>query len=51
VNAVEIVRNIAGAIGAKPSQVALTWLLGRGDFIVPIPGTKRRLYLEEKSAR
>jgi aryl-alcohol dehydrogenase-like predicted oxidoreductase len=41
-NAVEIVRNIADAIGAKPSQVALAWLLGKGDFIVPIPGTKRR---------
>lgn len=48
-NAVEIVRNIAGAIGAKPSQVALAWLLGKGDFIVPIPGTKRRAYLEENA--
>src|SRR5258705_3805846 len=44
--AVEIVRNIAETIGAKPSQVALAWLLGKGDFIVPIPGTKRRVYLE-----
>ena len=44
--AVEIVLNIAEAIGAKPSQVALAWLLGKGDFIVPIPGTKRRVYLE-----
>jgi aryl-alcohol dehydrogenase-like predicted oxidoreductase len=49
VNAVEIVRNIAGAIGAKPSQVALAWLLTKGDFIVPIPGTKRRVYLEENA--
>jgi aryl-alcohol dehydrogenase-like predicted oxidoreductase len=48
-NAVEIVRNIAEAIGAKPSQVALAWLLGKGDFIVPIPGTKRRAYLEENA--
>jgi aryl-alcohol dehydrogenase-like predicted oxidoreductase len=48
-NAVEIVRNIAEAIGAKPSQVALAWLLGKGDFIVPIPGTKRRVYLEENA--
>src|SRR5258708_26817413 len=48
-NAVEIVRNIAKAIGAKPSQVALAWLLGKGDFIVPIPGTKRRVYLEENA--
>src|SRR5260370_17314569 len=46
-NAVEIVRNIAEAIGAKPSQVAIAWLLGKGDFIVPIPGTKRRASLEE----
>ena len=46
-NAVEIVRSIAEAIGAKPSQVALAWLLGKGDSIVPIPGTKRRVYLEE----
>ncbi len=48
-NAVGIVRNIAEAIGAKPSQVALAWLLGKGDFIVPIPGTKRRVYLEENA--
>jgi aryl-alcohol dehydrogenase-like predicted oxidoreductase len=48
-NAVEIVRNVAKAIGAKPSQVALAWLLGKGDFIVPIPGTKRRAYLEENA--
>ena len=47
--AVEIVRNIAEAIGAKPSQVALAWLLGKGDFIVPIPGTKRHVYLEENA--
>jgi aryl-alcohol dehydrogenase-like predicted oxidoreductase len=37
------------AIGAKPGQVALAWLLGKGDFIVPIPGTKRRVYLEENA--
>src|SRR5246127_3913719 len=49
INAVEIVRNIAKAIGAQTSQVALAWLLGKGDFIVPIPGTKRRAYLEENA--
>jgi len=43
------VRNIADSIVAKPSQVALAWLLGKGDFIVPIPGTKRRKYLEENA--
>jgi len=31
----------------KPSQLALAWLLAQGDDIVPIPGTKRRSYLEE----
>jgi aryl-alcohol dehydrogenase-like predicted oxidoreductase len=33
-------------VGAKPSQGALAWLLGKGDFTMPIPGTKRRVYLE-----
>ena len=42
-------RNIAEAIGAKRSQVALAWLLSKADFIVPIPGTKRRAYLEENA--
>ncbi|MGZ4353243.1 MAG: aldo/keto reductase, partial [Gaiellaceae bacterium] len=36
--------------GAKPSQVALAWLLSRRDFVVPIPGTKRVRYLEENAA-
>jgi aryl-alcohol dehydrogenase-like predicted oxidoreductase len=31
----------------KPGQIALAWLLHRGDDVVPIPGTKRRKYLEE----
>jgi aryl-alcohol dehydrogenase-like predicted oxidoreductase len=34
----------------KPSQLALAWVLSRGDDIVPIPGTKRRKYLEENVA-
>ncbi len=34
----------------KPSQLALAWLLARGEDIVPIPGTKRRAYLEENAA-
>jgi aryl-alcohol dehydrogenase-like predicted oxidoreductase len=44
------VREIAGRIGATSSQVALAWLLGRGDDVVPIPGTKRRAFLEENLA-
>jgi hypothetical protein len=49
-NGVEIVRNIAEAIGAKPSQVALAWLLGKGHFIVPIPGTNAVPTLRRMSA-
>jgi aryl-alcohol dehydrogenase-like predicted oxidoreductase len=45
--AVSLVRELAAQKGATPGQVALAWLLHRGDDIVPIPGTKRRSYLEE----
>jgi aryl-alcohol dehydrogenase-like predicted oxidoreductase len=48
--AAQIVRDIAAAHDAKPGQIALAWLLQKGDDIVPIPGTKRRLYLEENVA-
>ena len=41
---------IARGLGARPGQVALAWLLAKGDDIVPIPGTKRRTYLEENVA-
>jgi aryl-alcohol dehydrogenase-like predicted oxidoreductase len=47
---VALVRDVAKARGTKPSQVAIAWLLQRGDDIVPIPGTKRRVYLEENLA-
>jgi aryl-alcohol dehydrogenase-like predicted oxidoreductase len=42
-----IVRDMAARKGAKPGQIALAWLLHKGEDIVPIPGTKRRQYLEE----
>ncbi|HVE64954.1 MAG TPA: aldo/keto reductase, partial [Thermoanaerobaculia bacterium] len=45
--AASAVRDIASREHATPAQVALAWLLHRGDDIVPIPGTKRRRYLEE----
>ncbi|MEP7313440.1 MAG: aldo/keto reductase [Pseudomonadota bacterium] len=45
--AVHIVDDIACTLGATPAQIALAWLLQQGDDIVPIPGTKRRKYLEE----
>ena len=41
---------LAAEKGVKPSQLALAWVLSRGDDIVPIPGTKRRSYLEENAA-
>jgi aryl-alcohol dehydrogenase-like predicted oxidoreductase len=50
VKAAQVVNNIAAAHGSKPGQVALAWLLQKGDDIVPIPGTKRRTYLEENVA-
>jgi aryl-alcohol dehydrogenase-like predicted oxidoreductase len=41
------VEALARAKGCTPSQLALAWLLARGDDVVPIPGTKRVPYLEE----
>jgi len=48
--AAQAVRDIANGLGAKPGQIALAWLLHKGDDVVPIPGTKRRTYLEENVA-
>jgi aryl-alcohol dehydrogenase-like predicted oxidoreductase len=45
--AVEAVRGFASMKGFTPAQIALSWLLHKGSNIVPIPGTKRRKYLEE----
>ena len=44
---VAVVREIATARDATPGQVALAWLLAKGQDVVPIPGTKRVRYLEE----
>jgi aryl-alcohol dehydrogenase-like predicted oxidoreductase len=44
---VERVNLLARERGCTPAQLALAWLLGRGDDVVPIPGTKHRRYLEE----
>jgi aryl-alcohol dehydrogenase-like predicted oxidoreductase len=46
-NAVE---SLAAEKGVKPGQVALAWVLAQGNDVVPIPGTKRRTYLEENVA-
>jgi aryl-alcohol dehydrogenase-like predicted oxidoreductase len=44
------VEEIAREKECKPSQLALAWVLAQGNDIVPIPGTKRRKYLEENAA-
>jgi aryl-alcohol dehydrogenase-like predicted oxidoreductase len=45
--AASVVEEVAKQKNAKPGQIALAWLLQKGNDIVPIPGTKRRTYLEE----
>jgi len=47
---VDRVTEIADEKGVKPGQLALAWVLSQGEDIVPIPGTKRRAYLEENAA-
>jgi len=44
------VTEFAADIGATPSQLALAWVLAKGDDLPPIPGAKRRKYLEENAA-
>jgi aryl-alcohol dehydrogenase-like predicted oxidoreductase len=48
--AASAVREMAAKRGATAGQIALAWLLHKGDDVVPIPGTKRRKYLEENVA-
>jgi aryl-alcohol dehydrogenase-like predicted oxidoreductase len=43
------VRELAQEKGVTPAQLALAWVMSRGDEVVPIPGTKRRSYLEENA--
>ena len=47
---VEHVRSLAADKGVSAGQLALAWVLAQGDFIIPIPGTKQRRYLEENAA-
>ncbi|MET0664279.1 MAG: aldo/keto reductase [Acidimicrobiales bacterium] len=44
---VDVVKDVAATHGCTPGQVALAWLNAQGDDVVPIPGTKRRSYLED----
>ncbi len=50
VSAASAVRDLAAKRGVTPGQIALAWLLHKGPDVVPIPGTKRRRYLEENAA-
>ena len=43
----EAIKNMAEEKGCTPAQLAIAWVMGQGDDIVPIPGTKRRTYLEQ----
>jgi aryl-alcohol dehydrogenase-like predicted oxidoreductase len=47
---VGVIEQLAVTKGCTPGQVALAWVLSRGQDIVPIPGTKRRIYLEQNLA-
>jgi aryl-alcohol dehydrogenase-like predicted oxidoreductase len=47
---VDAVRELAAEKGVTAGQLALAWVLAQGDDVVPIPGTKRRSYLEENAA-
>jgi aryl-alcohol dehydrogenase-like predicted oxidoreductase len=47
VQLVRVVDELASTKGCTPGQLAIAWVLARGEDIVPIPGTKRRRYLEE----
>ncbi len=47
---VERVKALAEEKGVTPGQVALAWTMAKGDDVVPIPGTKRRAYLEQNAA-
>ncbi|AMO99931.1 aldo/keto reductase family protein [Collimonas arenae] len=48
--AAQAVKDIAAAKNVTPGQIALAWVLHQGEDIVPIPGTKRRTYLEQNIA-
>jgi aryl-alcohol dehydrogenase-like predicted oxidoreductase len=44
------VETIAAQKAITPAQLALAWVLAQGDDVIPIPGTKRRSYLEQNAA-
>ena len=48
--AVERLRELARGIGCTPAQLSLAWVLGQWQGVLPIPGTKKRRYLDENAA-
>jgi aryl-alcohol dehydrogenase-like predicted oxidoreductase len=46
----EVIRSMAADKGATPAQIAIAWVMGASDNLVPIPGTKKVKYLEENIA-
>ncbi|MFP3519929.1 aldo/keto reductase, partial [Pseudomonas sp. SIMBA_077] len=47
---VQQVQQLAADKGVSSGQLALAWVLAQGDYLIPIPGTKQRRYLEENVA-
>ncbi len=47
---VDLVKSVASRHGCTPGQVALAWVIAQGHDVIPIPGTRRRPYLEENVA-
>jgi aryl-alcohol dehydrogenase-like predicted oxidoreductase len=47
---VDALKSMAASRGVTPAQLALAWVLAQGEDVIPIPGTKRRKYLEENVA-
>jgi aryl-alcohol dehydrogenase-like predicted oxidoreductase len=47
---VQQVQDLAAEKGVTAGQLALAWVLAQGDYVIPIPGTKQRKYLEENVA-
>jgi aryl-alcohol dehydrogenase-like predicted oxidoreductase len=50
VHLLDVVKEVAETKGCAPGQVAIAWVLAQGEDIIPIPGTRRRNYLEENAA-
>jgi aryl-alcohol dehydrogenase-like predicted oxidoreductase len=47
---VQRLESAAARLGCTPAQLALAWVLARGNDVIPIPGTKRVRYVEENAA-